>query len=1078
MPEERRLVTVLFADVVGSTALGESLDPEDLRRLLGRFYETARDVMQAHGGTLEKFIGDAALAIFGIPAAHDDDPRRALDAALELRRRLQADTWLSEHAPVRIGINTGDVVASGDRTSGDFIVTGDPVNVAARLQQHAEAWQILVTERAARAAGDGFTFGEQVGLALRGKSEDVLAMPLTGHASRERRRIPLVGRNADVSQLELVARRAFEERRPFLVSLIAPAGTGKTRLLEEFLDRLPQVAPNARVVTAQCLPYGQRLTYWPMRALQLALLDLPDTTEPEQILEAARAWLQRAGAENPERTASMLAATIGASEAEVLDRSTLFDAWRTTIELAAAERPLVLVIEDLHWSSDSLLDLVEYILQPRADAPLLMVALMRPELLDRRPSWGGGRRNYVALALEPLDDASVGTLVEHMLDGPAPELVRGVVERADGNPFYAGEIVRSILERATALDDPKALATAIATLPDTVQATVLARLDLLEPVARRALQLGSVFGRSFRVAGIAALDDRLAADPRDTVEGLLDRDLIRPSGPDEVVFRHILIREVAYQTLPRAERARLHAAAGRWLEGQAAGREEELAELIAFHFREAAVLHAASLEPDAALEVEAVRWLRRAGETATAASATIEAARHLQAAIDLAGPELLPELYLQLGDAYASGDLSVNAYADALRLGREQGRPPDFLLRALGNMLMVRCRWYASVGQQGTEADLVRQLDEGRALLPQVSDERVRAAFLIATGFVPFWLANTGQREPNEEDFRTAEANGAAGLAIAERIDDPRLISAALDAAISSLQRVGPVKAREISRRRVAMGDRLDLTERLDAAYMVAWSAALLGDLDETLATTQRAGALVQPGQNPAFAVGSACWRAYALSIRGEWDEMAAALERGRQLWFEAGRTAAGYAIHGFLAGIDVAQRRGDDAFLERWREVAEEILARFQPSHPTAALRSLVALDMEGIADIVGHPERYSERYHILERAMTLAADRAHLVPVSPLTMVLERCAAMEIRIVEAQARRLRGMLIGDIPDLRRSLELFQSMRARPYEARVLTELGLASADEALVREGVSILDELGEVEQLARIRQRQAGA
>ena len=391
MSEERRLVTVVFADVVGSTTLGESLDPEDLRRLLARFYEIARSVIEAHAGTLEKFIGDAAMAIFGLPQAHDDDARRAIAAALELRDRVRDDPALGDRLPIRVGVNTGEVVASREPERGDFIITGDAVNIAARLQQAADPWQIMVSGRTASATAGAYELGAQRQLDLKGKAQAVVARSVIGRATTTQVRTPLIGREMDLDQLELVARRAFSERRPYLVSLIAPAGTGKSRLVEEFIGRLGKAEPTPQVAVAQCLPYGQRLTYWPMRALLLGLLDLPDTFPPDEVLRRTRQWLEESGAEDPAGTAQILAATIGASDADVLDRPALFAAWRTTLELAAAQRPLILLIEDLHWSSDSLLDLIEFILQPRAEAPMLMLALTRPDLLERRPAGGRGR---------------------------------------------------------------------------------------------------------------------------------------------------------------------------------------------------------------------------------------------------------------------------------------------------------------------------------------------------------------------------------------------------------------------------------------------------------------------------------------------------------------------------------------------------------------------------------------------------------------------------------------------------------------------------------------------------------------
>ncbi|HET8999596.1 MAG TPA: adenylate/guanylate cyclase domain-containing protein, partial [bacterium] len=356
MPEERRIVTILFADVTGSTELGESLDPEDVRALLGRYYAIAKEVVAAHGGTIEKFIGDAVMAVFGLPQAHGDDVLRALSAALELRDRVRAEPALGERVPVRFGVNTGEVVATRDTSGGDFLITGDAVNIAARLQQAADPWVILCSERAAHGAGAAFTFGPAAAIHAKGKRTPIRAAALVGRADvRTPERIPLVGREADLAQLELIARRTLIERRPFLVSLIAPAGTGKTRLLEEFLDRLPRLSPGATVAIAQCLPYGQRLTYWPLRAVLFRLAAIGEETELPAIRTAIHLWLTGLGTEHAEKTAELLAATVGAGESEITDRTALLGAWRAAIEAAARQSPLVLVFEDLHWSSDSLL---------------------------------------------------------------------------------------------------------------------------------------------------------------------------------------------------------------------------------------------------------------------------------------------------------------------------------------------------------------------------------------------------------------------------------------------------------------------------------------------------------------------------------------------------------------------------------------------------------------------------------------------------------------------------------------------------------------------------------------------------
>jgi class 3 adenylate cyclase/tetratricopeptide (TPR) repeat protein len=1079
LAEERRLVTVLFADVTGSTALGEALDPEALRGLLARYFTIARTVVESYGGTVEKFIGDAVMAVFGLPLAHGDDVARALDAALELRDRVRADPALGERLPIRLGVNTGEVVASRDASAGDFLVTGDAVNVAARLQQAAEPWSILVGERAVSAAPDGFDFGSSDGVVAKGKALPVAARELQGRVQAHRvEHTPFVGRAQDLAELDLLAGRAFTERRPFLVSIIAPPGVGKSRLLEEFEARLRVTTPEVALAVAQCLPYGQRLTYWPLRALLLELLELPAETSSEQLRRDVERWLADAGDERPERTAELLAATVGAAEAELVDRAALFAAWRSTVELAAARRPLLLVVEDLHWSSDSLLDLVEFILQPRADVPLLMVALARPELLDRRPTWGGGRRNVVSLALEPLGDDEVAELVGDLLDGPAPEIVRNVVERADGNPFYAGEIVRSVIERCPDLRDSGAVESCLAALPDSVQATILARLDMLPAAARRQLQVGSVFGRVYPTAGVAALDRETGASDIDAADALIERELVRPAGRGAFAFRHILIREVAYGTMTRAERIALHEGAGAWLESTAGSDAEALAELIAHHYREAISLARTIGQPVAdASRRRAVAWLSRAASVAAAGAANQEAARHLRAAIELADPAEQPDLYLRLGQTQLGGDEGIGAFARAYELGRELGRSPDFLLLALALRLTAMTRWFASVARQPTLDEFDRLTAEARELLEVASDEHARAVFYVSEAFVPFWLANLG-RSASPAVLAHAEESARRGLEIAERLGDVQLLSAALDGLGGVMSSEGHHRAAvDIARRRLEFEEQLVLQERLDAFNVVAWQASVVGELDEAIAAAERGLAAVQPGQDPYFALAVANWRPYALTLLGRWDEVRAATERCRQLWIEGGRGTSGYALSGFIAGLYVARERQDDAAIESWSSVIDAIVGQFEAGHPTRRLMAFVGPDLPALAaDVAGHPEVYRERLHHVERAFAACADRGEPIELGAIDRVVAIGTERGTRPLLAQALRARGLQRRDEADLRQALALFDEIRARPYVARVRTELGELSGDQPLFREGLADLDALGDLDQLARVRQRTA--
>jgi class 3 adenylate cyclase len=358
MGGERRLVTILYADVVGSTSLGEHLDPEDVHALMTRLFAHATQAVEGYGGTLEKFIGDAVFAVFGVPAAHGDDAARALHAALDLRDRVKSDVQLGARLPIRIGVNTGEVLVNPDRRRGDFIVVGDTVNVAARLQHAASPWQILCSDRTAKAAQDGFSFGDSEGYALPGRDGVVMATPLLERArSGAATPGPFVGREQDLDQLRLLLHRTQKENRPFLVTVAAESGVGKSRLLAEF-------APLARDMGAGVLwtsapPYGERLTYWPLRRLLTELLDLDVGAARDEILSGLAAWAARSTLTN-ELDQAVIAAALGLGEHEVEDRNAVHVAWTSVFAAAAADRPLVIIIEDLHWASDSVLDAIEH----------------------------------------------------------------------------------------------------------------------------------------------------------------------------------------------------------------------------------------------------------------------------------------------------------------------------------------------------------------------------------------------------------------------------------------------------------------------------------------------------------------------------------------------------------------------------------------------------------------------------------------------------------------------------------------------------------------------------------------------
>jgi tetratricopeptide (TPR) repeat protein len=910
-------------------------------------------------------------------------------------------------------------------------------------------------------AATNFEFGEEVQVHAKGKAAVVLAHQVLGPRkarTQPRVRIPIVGREDDLAQLQLVARRTVKEHRPSMVSVIAPAGTGKTRLVEEFLDWLPSLVSNAVVATAQCLPYGQQLTYWPMRQVLFNLTGASEDATPAEVREGITAWLRDLGVENAEGDAKLLAATIGEAGTEGVDKDLLFGAWRSAIEAAARRTPLVIVFEDLHWSSDSLLDLAEFVMQPRGEATVLMIVLARPELLDRRPAWGGGRLNHLAIALEPLDGTAIGDLVRHLLDTDAPDVIKLVSERSEGNPFYAGELVRSYLEQGS-----------LERLPDTVQATVLARLDLLPPAERRVLQLGSVFGRSFRAAGVGALEVGLAARASQLCENLADRDLIRQADGDRFAFRHILIQEVAYSTLPRSERARMHAEAARWVEASSEGREVAVAEILAFHYREAAVLSAA-LDPGsvgaAAVRESAGRWLIRAADVAAAAGATPEAVRHIRASFDFVDPALMPRLHERIGDLTA-GDSGLENYRTALELYQAAGAPIDDQLRTLAGMLMVATRWQGSVGGRPSEEWMDDLRTRGRRLLDQAKDARAIGRFLAADAFYPFWVQIL--REPDDAEIAEAEASARRALEIAEELRDADLASTALDALGGVSTSLNDwAGALVTTRRRLEFEDRLGFYERLDAHSMISWMSFIMGDLAGAEKDSAAMVARLLPGQAPYPALHLLAWRTLTLMMLGRWDESVTTFWRANEAWNDAGRHAAGYGLRGFVAGLDIARARGDARIQSAASEAITSIVSRFDQAHTHQQLLSYIQGDTALAEDspiLLG-----SYPSELAERRVALACDNRVRLPQSLLEEGLAAAIAKHQPLLEAQVQRALGLANHDSARFSAALQTWEGSGALPNIGRARAERGLVTGDAAETDAGLAILRKLGDTYYLDR--------
>jgi class 3 adenylate cyclase len=1043
MTEERRLVTVLFSDVVDSTRLGESLDPEDLRGLLSRYFDVAREVLTAYGGTLEKFIGDAVVGVFGIPQAHGDDPQRAIDAAMELRDRLRADDQLSD-LKVRFGIGTGEIVTT--RGAGADFFIGDAVNVAARLQQGAGPWQIIAAERTVRSAAEAFDVGPLQQLEVKGKGAPVAAYEVRARRERreQRRRaqLPFRGRSDELEELRVFARRAFRERRPAVVSVIAPAGTGKSRLVEEFLNReVPQLPVPARVATAQCLPYGQHLTYWPLREMLFSLAGIPEDASSSEARAGIAAWI------TDQRRAELLALSIGAGEGDAPDRTDIFSAWRAAIETASRSQPLILLFEDLHWSSESLLDLVEFVMQPRGEAPVVVIALARPELLDRRPGWGGGRRNFLNLFLEPLAETEIRSLVRQLIPESEEERVEQIVARAEGNPFYAEELVRALRDHAGDRG-----------LPDSVQATVLSRIDLLEEKARRVLQLGSVFGRSFRIAGINAMAPDIP-NVEEACERLIRADLVSPGSHDQLEFRHILIREVAYQTLTRVERARLHAMAAEWLEARAAGSEEAVAEIIAFHYREAIAMRGRQQMAgfdEAGVQRRAVSWLRRAGDAAASASATLEASRHFQAAISLAADEERAELYERLGDVEQLRVGSIEAYQRSLELCRQFHRPPAQQLRVLGSLLMCTQRWWEGVGRMSRD-DVESLRSEGSRLAAMVDDDRALARFFAADGFYPWHMGRQGFAIPPGA-IGQAESSARRAVALAERAGDVNAWSAALDAVAScAVERRDWDSARQAARLRTSRQAELAQAERMDAYHMVFDTSMALGDIREADQVLAAATAAEWASGSPEL-TGLLSDQLCVYALLGRWDELLRVADQVVKQWNET-HGASGPASYGFVAAYEVALSRRNTDLADRLRDALLQLATEL--IHVGAYLRAIAERDWAEIERLMVTPIAPGQGAAArVERVLATFVDRGQPIRAETVSAILEMAEARRLPLLEAQARRAAGQF-------ERAIEIWEACGAPPYAARARIELA-RSRGEPPDPSDVSVLRKLQDLEYL----------
>jgi class 3 adenylate cyclase len=686
--EERKFVTILFTDLVGFTSRSERLDPEDVRATLAPYYARLREQIEQRGGTVEKFIGDAVMAVFGAPIAHEDDPERAVRTALAIREAIRE---LNEQDPtlelqIRTAVNSGEaLVALQARTStGEGIASGDVVNTTARLQTAAPVDGILVGEATYRATSHMIDYREAEAVTAKGKAQPIPVWEVVGARSRlgidvdQRESSSLVGRDRELGFLTDAFSRCRGEQTVQLVTLVGVPGIGKSRLVSEFfrvIDADPEIFWWRQ---GRSLPYGETQSFWALGEIVKAQAGILETDPAETVERKLQEMLAELFDEDAERLwierhLRPLVGAIVESDATRDRRDEAFAVWRRLFEALAERRPLVLVFEDAHWADDGLLDFVDNLADRATAVPLLIIVTARPELLGRRPGWGGGKRNASTVSLASLSHEETAQLLGSLLDQillPA-EVQSEVLSRAEGNPLYAEQYVRMLQERQLLVRGPggwQLEQRGDLPLPETVQGMIAARLDALSPEEKELLQNAAVVGKVFWRAGLVGIGGRTAAELEEPLHTLEHKEFIRRdrrsavAGETQYAFLHLLVRDVAYGQIPRARRAEKHRRAAEWIESLAPDRSDDRAEMLAHHYREAlAFAEAAGIDADA-IRGPARAALTAASERAQALQAWSAVRGHTQAALALTpeGDPAVARLQLRLARAdFFDGDFET-----------------------------------------------------------------------------------------------------------------------------------------------------------------------------------------------------------------------------------------------------------------------------------------------------------------------------------------------------------------------------------------------------------------------------------
>jgi class 3 adenylate cyclase/tetratricopeptide (TPR) repeat protein len=869
----RKTVTIVFVDVVESARLGASLDPEDLRHLMLRYFETVAEVLRCHGATVEKFIGDAVMAVFGVPVVHEDDALRAVRAAVGIGRAVdELNAALVQEGgfgiEIRTGVNTGEVFAGGGSEEYTF-VSGDAVNAAARLQQAAGPGEILIGEATRGLVRDAVVVERVESVTLRGakdigavwRLEDVLD---TAVGLSRRLDSPLVGRGRELVHLRVAFDRAVEDKSNYLFTILGPAGIGKSRLAAELSSML---AGSARIVAGRCLPYGEGITFWPLREI------VQDLAADDPALPLVSLLGDDSDAE---AIAARIDAAIGRTAAAGTPQEA-FWAVRKLFEALARERPLVVVLEDLHWAEPTFLDLVDHVADWSRDAPILLLCLARPELLEMRPDWGGGKLNSASLTLEPLTQPEADALIDNLLgeNELAPNVRTQIANTAEGNPLFVEQML-ALVEEAGGDGELE--------VPPTIQSLLAARLDHLGDAERLAIERASVVGTRCWAGAVAEL---MPAELRDLVPNLLSllvrKGLLRPDRPvvpgeEGYRLQHGLIRDAAYAAIPKQLRADLHERFATFIEVVASDRLTEVEEIVGYHLEQAFQYRSEFGDQPPDLAARAAGRLGAAGRRALGRGDISAGANLLSRTVALLPPDAPERLQL------------LPALGGALTLAGELAQAEGVLSEAIDaaaalgdRRIELRARLEHAFLQSLTNpaASVERLLDVAEHAIPELESLGDDAGLAQAWRRVAdvYWLTNRW-----EEQERALER----ALPYAERAGDAREAGSILMRLAMALY-WGPVPAPEAIERAEQTLERVDGNGAVESTFLVS-----LGGLS---------------------------------AMSGRFDEARSRLARGRRIAGELGFTLwfAGFSL---ISG-DVELLAGDPAAGERELREGYEVLER-----------------------------------------------------------------------------------------------------------------------------------------------------